>query len=162
MRRAAFSFYLSEFLTGGFVYCLIEILFRGYTHISMFFLGGICLLAIGMIRRQNAGAPLAKKMLCACGVITVLEFFCGLIVNRLLGLGVWDYSEMPYNLLGQVCLSYSAAWCLLALPAMGVDFLYFSRLGWKSDVPSGATYAACADSAGKILKKTFQVRESVI
>ncbi len=140
MRRNAFSFYLSELLTGGFVYCLIEILFRGYTHVSMFLLGGICLVSIGLIRRHFAGQPLAKRMLCSCAVITVLEFLCGLIVNLWLRLSVWDYSGMPGNLLGQICLSYSAAWCLLALPAMAVDRFCFSRLGWRNTetVPIGA------------------------
>ncbi len=159
MRCRVLSFYLSELLSGGFLYCLIEILFRGYTHPSMFLLGGVCLVSIGIIRRVLAGQPLAKKLLCACGAITALEFLCGLVVNIWLGLSVWDYSSMPYNLLGQVCLSYSAAWCLLALPAMGLDYLYFSECGQKTkETPAGGTYCVefHAKNSGKLPKSLFK------
>ena len=128
MRR--FLFWISALLTGGFLYCLVEILFRGYTHVSMFLLGGLCFLCIGSIRRTFFHAVLAKKMLLCAGVITLLEFLCGLIVNVKLGLGVWDYSAMPMNVYGQVCITYTAAWCLLAVPAMGMDLL-FCRFAWR-------------------------------
>ena len=127
MRRL--MFYLSALLAGGFLYCLVEILFRGYTHVSMFWLGGICFLCIGGIRRTFFYDIIAKKMLLCAGVITLFEFFCGLLVNVRLGLGVWDYSAMPMNVMGQVCITYTAAWCLLAVPAMGTDLL-FCRLAW--------------------------------
>ena len=122
-------FYLSAQLTGGFLYCLIEILYRGYTHVSMFLLGGLCFLCIGGIRRTFRCGSAAQKMLLCAGVITLLEFLCGAVVNLLLGLAVWDYSSMPMNVMGQVCISYSAAWCLLAVPAMGLDAL-LCRYAW--------------------------------
>ena len=124
-----FAFLGSAMLFGGFLYGLIEILYRGYTHVSMFLLGGICFLCIGAIRRTFLHAFTAQKMLLCAGVITLLEFLCGLLVNVRLGLGVWDYSSMPVNVLGQVCITYTAAWCLLAIPAMGADHL-FCRYAW--------------------------------
>lgn len=36
-------------MVGGLVYILIELIWRGHTHISMFILGGICFVAIGFI-----------------------------------------------------------------------------------------------------------------
>ena len=127
MRR--FLFWISALLFGGFLYCLVELLYRGYTHASMFWLGGICFLCIGGIRRTFHGAAAAQKMLLCSGVITLLEFLCGMLVNVALGLCVWDYSAMPMNVFGQICITYSAAWCLLALPAMGMDAL-LCRLAW--------------------------------
>ena len=121
MYRLMFS--LSALLTGGFLYCLVEILYRGYTHISMFLLGGICFLCIGGIRRTFRDGAAAQKMLLCAGVITLFEFLCGVFVNLGLGLAVWDYSAMPMNVMGQICITYSAAWCLLAVPAMGMDWL---------------------------------------
>ena len=59
MYRLMFS--LSALLTGGFLYCLVEILYRGYTHISMFLLGGICFLCIGGIRRTFRDGAAAQK-----------------------------------------------------------------------------------------------------
>ena len=130
MRRLVF--YLSAQLTGGFLYCLVEILYRGYTHVSMFFLGGICFLCIGEIRRTFRGGVPAQKMLLCAGVITLFEFLCGVFVNRFLGLSVWDYSAMPMNVMGQICITYSAAWCLLAVPAMGLDWL-LCRYAWNTE-----------------------------
>jgi len=122
-------FYLSAQLTGGFLYGLIEILYRGYTHVSMFLLGGLCFLCIGGIRRTFREGSAAQKMLLCAGVITLLEFLCGAYVNLRLGLAVWDYSSMPMNVMGQICITYSAAWCLLAVPAMGLDVL-LCRYAW--------------------------------
>ena len=50
-----------------------------------------------------------------CGVaITVVEFVAGLIINVWLGMGVWDYSAMPGNIMGQVCPQFLAMWMILA------------------------------------------------
>lgn len=148
MRRI--GFYFTEILAGGFVYCLIELLFRGYTHESMFVLGGVCFLSIGMIRRGLQGAPAAEKMLLSGIMITVLEFFCGLLVNVYLDLAVWDYSTMPLNLMGQVCMTYSAMWCLLAVPAMGVDMLFCHAWNWGNMEQK------------KISETSFQTVDSVV
>ena len=39
----------------------------------------------------------------------------GLILNVWLGLDIWDYSNLPLNLCGQICLWYSALWYVLCL-----------------------------------------------
>lgn len=112
-------------LSGGFFYCLVELLFRGYTHVSMFVLGGICFLAIGIIRRGLRGVHSVWKMLLSGVAITFFEFLCGIVVNCGLGLRVWDYSSVPMNLMGQVCLPYTLIWCVLSLPAMALDVVYW-------------------------------------
>ena len=48
-------------------------------------------------------------------VITLLELTVGLVVNRVFSLGVWDYSNLPYNLLGQISLPFSACWYILSI-----------------------------------------------
>ena len=40
-------------------------------------------------------------------IITVLELITGLIVNVWLRMDIWDYSNLPYNFKGQICLLYS-------------------------------------------------------
>jgi uncharacterized membrane protein len=60
-------------------------------------------------------------------MITVLEFFAGLIVNVWLGLGVWDYSGVPFNIMGQVSLPFVFAW--VALSAVGIWLDDYLR--WK-------------------------------
>lgn len=115
--------YLVIFLIGGFAYCGIEILWRGHTHPSMFILGGVCLIAVGLLNEgifpENFG--IIPQMIMGGLIITALEFITGLIVNIGLGLNVWDYSDMPLNLMGQICLPFTLAWMLLSFVAIVVD-----------------------------------------
>ena len=68
--------------------------------------------------------PLWLQMLLGGGIITLGEFLCGIFVNLWLGLNVWDYSRLPFNIMGQVCLIFTAAWVILSYPAIIVeDFL---------------------------------------
>ena len=45
----SFLKYLILFIIGGIIYILIELGFRGHTALSMFFLGGLCFVLIGLI-----------------------------------------------------------------------------------------------------------------
>ena len=47
--------------------------------------------------------------------------FAGVIVNIWLKLGVWDYSGLPLNILGQVCLPFYFAWVGLSVVAIVFD-----------------------------------------
>ncbi len=110
------------FLIGGISYYLIEILWRGYSHLSMFILGGICFVLIGMINEfYEWEMPLWKQMLFASLIVTILELIFGLILNVWLGLGIWDYSNLKLNVLGQISLEYYVLWFILSLPAILLD-----------------------------------------
>lgn len=109
--------HLCLFAVGGLGYVLIELLWRGRSHPSMFLVGGACFELIGGIdTRYRRWALPARCALCSVG-ITAVELVSGCILNRWLGLGVWDYSRMRYNILGQVCLLYSLFWLLLSAAA---------------------------------------------
>ncbi len=119
---------LCLFCIGGGMYVLIETLARGCSHWSMALLGGVCFLAIGALNEHipwNMG--LVWQMLLGGGIVTVLELITGLIVNVRLGWEIWDYSHMPLNLWGQICLPYSLLWVLLSLAAIWLD----DWLRWK-------------------------------
>ena len=45
----------------------------------------------------------------------------GLVLNICLDMAVWDYSTLPGNLWGQICLPFSALWALLAGFAVVLD-----------------------------------------
>jgi len=108
--------YTLLFLTGGFTYGGIEILFRGYSHVSMLVAGGICFILIGLMDEVFPwNMALISQMVFSAGIITAVEFLVGLVVNVWLKLNVWDYSAMPYNIMGQVCLLYTNIWFLLSL-----------------------------------------------
>lgn len=114
--------YLFLFLFGGTVYCLIELLFRGHTHPSMYILGGICFIICGLYNEVLLWeTPLVLQMFLGATSITILEFITGVIVNIILKLNVWDYSNMPFNILGQICLPFWFAWFFLSVIAIIVD-----------------------------------------
>jgi len=122
MRHNRFLKYLLLFFLGGFIYGAIEILSRGFSHISMFIAGGLCFIGIGEINEiLPKNTALTSQMLISAVIVTVIEFVTGMIVNVWLGLNVWDYSRQPFNLLGQVCLLYSILWFFLSLPAILLD-----------------------------------------
>ena len=54
-------------------------------------------------------------------IITALEFITGLIVNIWLKMDIWDYSQLPYNFMGQICLLYSIFWFLVSSVAIVLD-----------------------------------------
>ena len=108
------------FLLGGVSYSLIEILWRGYTHYTMVLLGGVCFLSLYKLFNLMKDYSLLEKCVAGALLITTLEFTVGCFVNLVFHMNVWNYSSMPFNLLGQVCLVYSTLWGFLCIP---INFL---------------------------------------
>lgn len=124
--------YLFLFSFGGIIYVIIEMLWRGYSHWSMFILGGACFLLLGLINEKyTRDIPLILQMLFGTFIITSLEFIAGCILNLWLGLNVWDYYDLPFNILGQICLPYMFLWFLLSPVCILVDdymrYLFFGE-----------------------------------
>ena len=114
--------YVVLFLIGGATYFCIEMLWRGHSHWTMFIVGGICFIFCGGINEWfDWGMPLWKQMLICSVGITAIEFLAGIAINLIFKLNVWDYSNQPFNILGQICLLYSFLWFLLSLLAIVAD-----------------------------------------
>ena len=111
--------YACLFLIGAFFYSVMELCFRSYTHFSMAVAGGSSLSLYALFRPLCHGS-IIKKCLLACFVITTVEFMSGVFINIHLSLDIWNYSHLPLNFLGQICLLYSFFWMLLAIP---MDFI---------------------------------------
>lgn len=115
------------FLIGGTVYITIEVLYRYImnrtpTHWSMFLLGGIAFLIIGGLNEHiEWETPFWVQVIIGTATVLVLEFVFGCILNLWLGLAVWDYSNMPFNILGQVCLPFAFIWAALSAVAIVLD-----------------------------------------
>lgn len=109
------------FVIFGFLYICLELLYRGHTHISMFFVGGLCGVLIGLINDNTPDMPLFYQCILGTTIVTLIEFISGCYLNIYLGLGIWDYSYVPFNFLGQVCLPFSIIWMLLSIPVIYLD-----------------------------------------
>lgn len=116
------------FLIGCFVYSLIEIASRGYTHWTMTLTGGTILALLFDMFTRIRNAPLWQKWLLGSMLITSVEFTVGVVVNIILDWNVWDYSNMPFNILGQICLPFTVIWFFLCIPAGFVCKLINRRL----------------------------------
>lgn len=135
MQRRRKRKYITLGITGGLLYILIETAWRGYSHWTMFALGGLCFLALGLINEVLPWeVPLWQQMLLGACIITCLEFLTGCIVNLWLGWDVWDYSGMPGNILGQVCPQYFLLWLPVSLAGIVLDD-WLRYLWWGEERP---------------------------
>lgn len=125
------SKYILLFLIGGLLYGCVEVLFRGRTHISMLIVGGIDFILIGLLNEIISwDVAMTSQMILSSLIIDLSELISGIYLNIYLGLNVWDYSDLPYNFLGQVSLEFSVIWFFFSLiPITLDDYLRYKYLG---------------------------------
>lgn len=96
------------FLIGGALYYCIEILWRGHSHWTMVVVGGICFVVIGGLNNYIPWEmPMWKQGVVGALFVTGMELVVGIPLNLMMGLHIWDYSSLPFNLLGQICLPFT-------------------------------------------------------
>lgn len=108
--------YLLVYMTGALLYGLLELGWRGWTHWTMLLCGGACFTLMYLI--AMSAMPLWRKCVLSAAAITTVEFLTGCLVNLRLHWQVWDYSAMPFNLLGQICPQFLLLWLALSLPGL--------------------------------------------
>ncbi len=72
-----------------------------------------------MVRWQD---PLWLQVLRCTIFVLSCEFLTGLIVNKWLDMNIWDYSDLPFQLFGQICLPFAIIFsglCVLGIFAGG-------------------------------------------
>lgn len=104
------------FYTSGLLYMGLELLWRGYSHGSMFAAGGMSFLLIGNLRHVSPRLPKPLRAVAGALIITMVELGMGLAVNR--NYTVWDYRRQPGNLWGQICPAFTALWIPVAMMAI--------------------------------------------
>lgn len=87
--------------------------------------GGICFVFFAALNERLKTAKLFIKALIGSAFITLVEFIFGVIFNLALKKNVWDYSSMPFNIGGQVCLFFSLVW-------LGLSFIFIPFAGFIS------------------------------
>lgn len=107
--------YIVFFLVGSLGYGAIELLWRGHTHWTMLIAGGICFSCFSVVANKlNKRSLILKSIICAL-IVTTVEFIFGMIFNVGLNMNVWNYSEVPFNLYGQICPLFTFLWVGLSL-----------------------------------------------
>ena len=82
MRYRRINKYTALLATGGLLYIILEMAWRGRSHWTMFLLGGICFVALGLINEVLPwDMPLWQQILTGACIVTALEFLTGCIVN---------------------------------------------------------------------------------
>lgn len=119
---------------GGTVYFLLEVAYKTATgHAEAISWTMLVLAVVLCVPIERAGAelpwacPLWLQALSCALLVTVAELIAGLVLNVWLCLGVWDYSNMPGNFLGQICPQFFAVWwglCFVFIPVF--DWLRYA------------------------------------
>ena len=116
------SEYLFLWTFGGCLYYSFEVIFHGFSHWSMFILGNLlCVFCDPGKDGALAGRCVGATFRCIV-FVTAMEFITGIIVNKWLGLAVWDYSDQPFQLFGQICLPFMVIFsglCVLGILLSG-------------------------------------------
>ena len=123
------------FTSGALCYGLMEVLSRGFTHISMGVLGGISFVVIHILNgeRRKGKISLFPVLIISGLFITSIEFLAGEYLNRILKLNIWSYKDMWLNIDEQICLPYTILWSILSLLGIYADNLLRNKI-FKEDI----------------------------
>lgn len=113
---------LTLFSIYGSIYYSLEVLYRGYSHISMYILAGVLGVAIGLINEITPKINIWLETLIGTIIATIGEGVTGIIVNNILHLNVWDYSNLPFTFFyGQCNLIFCLIWFILTYIVIKLD-----------------------------------------
>ena len=109
-------------MTFSALYVWVEIMFRNRSDRSMALLGGTCGLLIGLCNNIIPWSMtlLQQALIGGFLIVTPMEYIVGkYIVNQ--DYSIWDYSNMPLNIDGQICLPFTFIWCIISLGVIVLD-----------------------------------------
>ncbi len=117
--------YLILFFLLGATYALVEFIYRSIMDpgtvnptqtIVMWIIGGVASIGMGYINeiKRFRKTKMFIQAIIAAIIILTVEFFSGVFVNKILLLNIWDYSELPLNIYGQISLFFGIAWFAIA------------------------------------------------
>ncbi|MBO4299773.1 MAG: putative ABC transporter permease [Clostridia bacterium] len=99
---------------------------------------GAAVLSLALYGVRNRGR--AVSFLGGMLIGSAVEYVCSWLQELVLGTRSWDYSHMPFNLNGRICLLYSTFWGILGV--LWIKDIYPRMSQWILHLPN---------TAGKIL-----------
>lgn len=146
MIKFDFKKYVWIFVIGCYVGYAIETLWclvrNGYIenrkslvlgHLSVAYGMGAVLLTLILVRFQHSSAW--KVFLISFLSGTVTEYICSLGQEICFGSVAWDYSDVPLNINGRVCLLYSVFWGVIGLGWVRLIMPLLDKLFTKIRIP---------------------------
>ena len=111
---------LTLFYTGFCAFITIEVMFRGYSYPVSGVMGGFAVIMLdGINDEMSWDLDLALQALIGGALITLMEAGVGIIMLCVPGVPrMWDYSDIPFNIAGIICLPFSIAWVFLSVLAI--------------------------------------------
>lgn len=115
------------FVFGFMAYITIECLFRGYSFSAMGLCGGIVFVLLDKINDKISwDIDILVQGMMGSVLITFLEFIIGEMSLRGLIQPMWNYTNLPLNYKGIICLPFSLIWIVLSIVAIVVaDWLNY-------------------------------------
>ena len=122
---------------GGALYFLLEVAYKTITgHPERISWAMLVLAIVLCIPVERAGyqlpweTPLWLQAAVCAVLVTLVEFIAGCVLNLWIGLDIWDYSDIPFNLLGQICFPFSVVWLVLCFLFIVVfDWMRYAVIG---------------------------------
>lgn len=126
------------FLFSGSVYYAMEIVFKKShkSHWTMFVLAGLAgaIFIDGLNNLFSYEMDFLLQIFICSTTITIGELIVGLIWNQ--DYGIWNYSNMPFNYMGQICLPFYFLWMLLsAIFIPFLDYIEWKVFDYKPETP---------------------------
>lgn len=111
--------YLVLFYVGFVTYITIEVLFRGYSFPLCGVMGAIDFILIDKINNKISwNLDLLIQGIIGSLIVTLSELIVGLFDKYYLHLSMWDYSNLPFNFMGVICIEFSIAWIFISIIAI--------------------------------------------
>lgn len=107
--------FIIVFLIGGISYGNMELLFRGYTHWSMVMAAGLVFTTVFIFMESLLNISIFASAFIIASTITIYEYYYGLILNLKFNWHIWNYSNLMFNLNGQICPCFFFIWYILSL-----------------------------------------------
>ena len=105
-----------------------------YGPFNLLYGAGAVVLTVSLYRFRNRGKWLS--FLGGFVVGSVVEYVCSWGQELLFGSRSWDYSRMPFNINGRICLLYSVFWGILGV--VWIKDLYPRMAKWILKIPNRA------------------------
>lgn len=122
------------FIVGFCIYITMEVMFRGFSYPLMGVCAGLLVIIIDKINdRISWDIDILAQSAIGMALITGMEYIIGTIfLNTNLLPVMWDYSNLPLNYRGIICVPFSVLWLLLSfiaiLVADSINYYVFGEM----------------------------------